>query len=1036
MSAFGPYKNVEEIDFTGLGEKGVFLISGKTGAGKTSIFDAISYALFGRKTSDDRKGDLIRSDFSDPDTKTYVILEFIHRNKKYTVTRSPQQEISKTRGTGTTKVNAQAELKCGDEPPISGPTAVDSKIQELLGIDYNQFKQISMIAQGEFRKLLTAKSGERKAIFQKIFMTGAYANLEVLIAARAKELGLKARELKNSMKSEISRITLDENSSAFEKMNELDEESAAFRIEDVIEIVKLGLDEDGVSLDVFQAEIEDLDDSLRDKNAELTIMKERNRLLDDMNRSIEDLSSLKEKEDEIREKKLHVERADTAVKEVKPALENVESAKVKQRKDADELKGLEGDRKETDSLLSVIKTSMENDEADRLEAEKLMKKAEALKEGRGKLEKRLEYEKDLKNTLREFEAAEEKTDALEKKISSREADLARMRESISGISEDEISLHEAETVLDKLADIEGLFSRLDRDEIIFEDAVDELKAVRREYSSLRDGYDALEREKLRAERLLEENRAGILAKKLVRGQACPVCGSVEHPNPAPLANEVLSEAEFEALSKKCEKMRNDKNEANELCIRIKADVDNLEKGIDSLLKDIMEKAGALGIKGADAGEVRNALEDEKKSVSERKTLLVNRLEEMKNVRDSLIPKLEGELEESRGVFEQTKTERDGLLRKTDAIKIHLSEIPSQEYDTVDEFDLAIKDYSDRSSRITDEIQARLDRKNEADRTLSNLDGQIKALKGQIKKDETEVSRSLEIFYRLLKDKGIMGISEAEELIDADVSLEREEVEQYEKRTGELETEIRTLKDQTSGEHEDTSSLEAEIKEIETKLEEYRAKTGEIAVRVDSNEKTKKSLEKLLIKNGKLADQIAHTEVLRKLIKGQSPGKTRMSLEEYIQVAGFEGIIKAANLRLKPISSGQFELFRTENTGNQSNMALSLEILDNYTGKKRPVNTLSGGESFKASLSMALGLSDYITSGLGGVEIDTLFIDEGFGSLDEQSVIEAVDMLNSLSTNGKLIGIISHREELKERIQKKIIIDKSPSGSSIRLDLGE
>ena len=1037
MSAFGPYRDEQTVDFTDLGNSGVFLISGKTGAGKTSIFDAISYALFGKITSEDRKTDRIRSDFAGDDTKTCVTLEFMHRNRRYTVTRTPAQTINKQRGQGKTPLPQAAELQEEDDVPVSGVTKVNGRIEELLGINYNQFKQIAMIAQGEFRKLLTAKSSDRKAIFQKVFMTEKYAQLESLIMDRSRKLDADSREMKSRFKSEIDRILLREESEAKIRFDEIGSEAAVNRLEDVFEIISISLDEDRKESGRLDREIKRLEDTAKSLENELTRATEENRMLSEAENKQYELDEMRKKDAEMAEMSLKADRIETAKNRIKPALDASGEADDALEKSRDEYYNIQALMEENEDRIKKIKSQTEDDEELLLKADSLDLKAAELDEERKNLSRRLDYEKEAEIVGNESGALEAEIRSVSKSAAHKEAEADSMLEKTGTISEDILSLSAMDAESVKTADIIEMCGRHMKEEERLGKLEEDYENAKREFLEKRDAFEEARDERDSAERLLEENRAGILAAALEENRPCPVCGSLHHPDPAPLADRLLTESEYKELSERCKELRKEKDSSNGRCVKLNSQLESGREHNGTLMKDILN--GLEGIKEDISGtseEISACLEERKLLLDERMEALESQIEEKKNMRDELVPKLREEARRKRETAEEKKNERQNLIIRLAELKTLISENPSSRYDTVSEYDDEIKTQKLEADRIRKEVKSRAEELAEAEKSKSNLDGQLKTHEEQLERAEKEAVKKADILSECIEEAGFSDAGEARELLKLDEKLIRDRVKSHAEKENELETQIKTLMSQTSGSYVETSGLEDRISINRDETAEYRGQKSSADMRISSNEKTLETLEKLSRDNLELTKQVGYTETLKNLIRGNTKSGTKMSLEEFVQVAGFDGIIHAANLRLRPISSGQFELFRTENTGNTPNMALSLEILDNYTGKRRPVNTLSGGESFKAALSMALGLSDYITSGLGGIEIDTLFIDEGFGSLDEQSVIEAIDMLNSLSTNGKLIGIISHREELKERITKKIIINKTPAGSSISMDLGE
>lgn len=813
ISAFGPYPDtMPAIEFSRFEEKGLFLIAGDTGAGKTTIFDAICFALYGTTSGSYKDTTKLRSEYAKDSTESYVDFYFTHQGKDCHVRRSPAYMRAKQRGSGMIPEKEKAELYIGNEPPIEGITQVNNAVKELLSIDHSQFKQIAMIAQGEFWELLNAKTDKRTEILRTIFRTGPYKSIEFKLKERMDAALSESRTYEDAIVLHFSDVRADEEGNLYESLSGMQDAARA----------------SGSSWNASEM-------------ADLT-----GRII---------LADTEE------EKKTKSALAD-AEKELDKAKEKLALADTRQ------------------NLVNKINDLTAQKEAAQKAAEDA---AGELAEAKRLLDEKIAKQKDLIESLKDKpeEAAG---------IKSQGDELKRLSDACAAFTDV------------KLPDRAKRASKLEK--------------IRKDSAKAIEEYEAACTDRISAERLLDESRAGILASSLEDGKACPVCGALTHPHPASLPEQSITEEEFDRYREAEEVARAKKESAVNLAAKESAALSEFEEGLRIDIIDCLESTLC------DTGTAG-------KSLDELCTLL-----------------------------------SDAVAVLNDKIKDNTARSIAVKKDC----DILDKARSDLEKLREEGCDAQQKKKEKADNDLTKIDSSIETLKASL--DDIK------------QDDGI-----------------------------------------------DAIALRREVSDKTSAAEELRKKKNAITNRITTNTGKRKEIEALSGKYEESSKRAAMCKRLYELVRGTT-GNGKITLEQYIQAAGFDGIIAAANRRLSPMSDGRFELYRSEEElGKKSSNFLDLEVLDNHTGRKRPVGNLSGGESFKASLSLALGLSDTVSSNLGGIQMDALFVDEGFGTLDKKSIDGALEILIGLSGTNKLVGIISHREELIENIPCQIKVTKSLTGSS-------
>lgn len=881
ISAFGPYKNCIDIDFEKLGESGIFLITGDTGAGKTTIFDSISFALFGEVSGSNRPVPSVRSDFADNDTETFVELEFTHKNKKYKIRRNPAYERTKKRGEGTTKTSADASLEY-DDKVISGTKNVDIKIEEILGINSKQFKQISMLAQGEFLKILFAESKDRTEIFRRIFDTDIYNQIAKRLADKTRIAKAELEQLKDYFAINSSNIVWKDGIQSVQPkdVNEL-------FIQEILEKLQQEIKINSEQFEKCQEQISKQSDENSKMEKEITAQKDKNDKIDRCQKLQEEQKVLQEKQEDIKQKEILIQKSQEIINKILPK--------------EDKKKELEKEISQKQKVLQDISEKIE-----------LGKKKEE------KFKQILELIEIIKVQFQKYSELKDGKTELE----------------------------------DKIKKLQVIIKEQENKKIASENA-----------QKLEVEWEKLSTEVLEKEKEFFREQAGILAEKLKENEPCPVCGSLHHPNLAIKSKSVLTKEELDNLKEKEEKSRKILTDATNK-------VTEINSKIETLIKEFGEKPD-VELYNKKYLEISEELEKAYNQLNDNYKQIM--------LKDIVIESFEYDIFKEK-ITNKISKEREEFLK----------------FQTQQE---------ENKKQIDELLQKQEKAQNDYQNTLKELGFENEE---QYKKSVLNNSQ-IEIFSKEI------------EKYKTDVTINATKLEEIQKEIKGFEKVDLTAKIQ-------------EFNNKKQKLENMRKQQMEYHRIFENNNRILVDLQTNSKKLDSKIKEFTMVEDLSKIANGTVYGKRRIEFEQFVQASYFDMVIIEANKRLLKMTDNRFLLVRKESSERVSDkIGLELEVIDNYNGKRRDVKSLSGGEAFKAALSLALGLSDVIQSYSGGIVVDTMFIDEGFGSLDTESREQAINTLNQLTDNHKLIGIISHVTELKERIDKKIIVTKSTEGSKITIE---
>jgi len=1068
MSAFGPYAGrAEDIDFEAFDEKGIFLISGDTGAGKTTIFDAICFALYGTTSGTYRDTKNLRSEYASPETESFVEFYFSHQGRSFHVRRQPAYVRPKLKGTGTVTEKEKAVLYEEGKVPVEGITQVNDAVRALLRIDERQFMQIAMIAQGEFWDLLNAKTEARTQILRTIFMTEGYRRIEFLLKDRMDEQYRAKGRTADSIAQYFCDIQCPEESPFADEIETLKEKArqgtGAWNAQEMLDLIDRLQVSDRSLLEEESALLMKEEGELERKNRALTLAQSDNKLFDRLAALEREQKELDDKRGEFTDLASRLQKQKKAVREVYPAYRSWDEKKR-------ELEGTRKDIAEKEAALHQGREAVkEAEEGFRLAAREQVQ-AEELK----KTAERIAEEKELyqrRDALRAQLAAQEK----EKDVLQGEAEKIRrqeilLHEQIAALQKTRSDLQEAPERLERAKAMADQLSMLhDRTKVILEDqysrwrdAKTKLTLAQEAFVKARDLSEEADRRHGHAETILENCRAGLLASHLQEGEKCPVCGSLHHPEPAHLPEAFVTEEEVRKLAETAKRRQSAREEALAAASAANSGVKQMEESLRSGIWQCLESPL---LRGSDGPVTQKTESEEMERVGtdpgEMNTdLLISMLQNGRRVLEAAISKnndrlsaLQKEsqvLRNAQLALEKAQGEETSALRekkeKNEARSRRVeTEIAAAKAGLQGMAQLSCHDWGEAAQKMenarrqSDSILALIERARENAQKAGNAVTALEASLGT-RRESLAVQELAEGESRKALEEKITqnGFASAQEMLswcagEQEISAAEQQIAGHREAVAANLAQLTQAREDTKGkERVDTAALQQLCDGQDEKVRKMRMQVNGIASRIQMNHGRRENIAAVSSDLEKLQHACSVCARLYNLVKGQT-GSGKITLEQYVQASGFDGILRAANRRLLPMSDGQYELSRQEDSlGKRSNTFLDLQVKDYYTGHTRPVGNLSGGESFKASLSLALGLSDTVSSNLGGVQMDALFVDEGFGTLDRGSIENAMDILLGLSGTGKLVGIISHREELMESIPSQIRVEKTREGSKLRI----
>lgn len=958
ISAFGPYKDCITIDFTKIGENGIFLITGDTGAGKTTIFDAIVFALYGNVSGSNRQVSSIRSDFAEPDVKTYVELKFLHKGKIYTVTRNPQYERPKKSGEGFTTQLADASIKENDEVLASGVTNVDNKIQEILGIDVKQFKQISMLAQGEFLKILFADSKDRTEIFRKIFDTYIYDNITKKLKSKQSEAFMALSSYKTKFLTNTNNIKWKESP---DFINLLTDKNVHNYIKDILELLEIEVKNDKENVDNIDKEFRELDSKTKER--ELKIQKS-----EETNSNFDKLDELEKEKVELDSQKGKYSENQKKVEYNQKILASVLPKEKMYRKVQSEIEDINSNIRINDNEIENLnKKELEFKEKD-IKVKELKLKSEKLKSQNDKIAKfKDEIIKidEISKKIKELDKYKITVDLLNKK----EEKILKLKEVLQEYNKLNDESKQIKEEKEKALEVKDINWEIQKFSKIF-------KVKNQEFREIEDRY-ILEEDKF------YRGQAGFLAENLEEGQKCPVCGNTHHPELA-IKTEALSKEQLDKLKQEKEIKEQEKNKAQEEIAIVKTKFETLIKDLDydSKKENLEEYINKINEKFENQGKLI------KEKLDEASKLYINVTEEKLDIEKF-------DYEDFKNNFDKKKKEVEEIITRNNTLVDDFSKNLKKELSSKTEINEYIddvkKNYEKNNEEYKEICKTICDLYYEINQKVIDIDEfDFEKFKEEYDENKKEYSKKIiecntkkKEFLKTLKDKSkdleklkleyensykSLGFENEEiyksNIIDEEnLSLYVKEIEEYNNKVIEVNTKIKELKESLKDKQKiDIQKDKEEFDKLKTDLENLKEKQIDLNSKYISNKEILKSLSSNSKELLKQTELFVTLEDLYKTASGTLPGKRRIEFEQYVQAAYFDMILIEANKRLVKMTGNRFELVRKENSVKISDkIGLDLEVIDNYTGKRRDVKSLSGGESFKAALSLSLGVSDVIQS---------------------------------------------------------------------------
>lgn len=907
MAGFGPYAAVEELDFSRLGIRGLYLITGDTGAGKTTIFDAITFALFGESSGDNREPAMLRSKYAAPDAPTYVELTFDSGGSVYTIRRNPKYERKKDRGSGTTVQAAGAELTFPDGHTVTRLKEVNDAVRSIIGLTREQFSQIAMISQGDFRKLLQANTEERQKIFRDIFKTDLYVAVQNQLKEQTGALRVRLAQVSQSIGQYAGGIVW-----AADSPHAAEAEAArngALSTADTLAVLNLLLPEDR------QAEAQ-LCDTLADTE-----------------RQLEQVSALLTRAEAYRQAKTALEAREKEAAALSSELEAARAALEAANATVPRQETLRAEIAEIGLLLPSY------DDWDR--------RTDALKGSRAGIEK-------ARNAR-----------------ASAEAETARLRAEIAERKEERQALSGAEAEKERLGALRKTCAEGAARFQALLDEIDGLAEQQAKLKVLQGAYLSAEEVSSRFLRAYEEmnraflrEQAGILAGSLREGLPCPVCGATHHPRLAVLSENAPTEADVKQAKKRYDAAQAETARASDLA--------SVQKGGAAKAEEALLAEIARLLPGTSPENAREEARARKRALAEQEATLDRHLRDIQKKiarsreLDTLLPVLDGKLSRTEDIRAQAETQIASLLSAAEAQERELEALRAR------------LPYPDKATAAAEQSARRKE------------------------------------LLTLQKDQS-----------NADLTCKQTEI-----RLSGVQSAMQELKKQLeSGTETDVEALGLRMQTLREKKRELGTALQQLSNRIFTNRAALENISRKAAERDGLEENYRWMKALSDTANGDVTGKQRVKLETYVQTAFFDRILSRANIRLQKMSGGQYDLKRRSAAEDRrSETGLELDIIDHINTTERSVNTLSGGEAFLASLALALGLSDEVQTSTG-IRLDTLFVDEGFGSLDSDALGKAYATLAGLTEGNRLVGIISHVGELKERIDRQIVVTKRRDGGS-------
>ncbi|NIY88777.1 AAA family ATPase [Vibrio campbellii] len=1001
MQAFGPFAQTETIEFDKLGTNPLFLINGPTGSGKTSILDAICFALYGETTGNERQGVQMRCDMAAPTLLTEVTLEFSLHGKSYRVIRSPEQEAPKARGEGmTVRKHTAALYEITDEEKLitSKTTQVKTEVTNIIGLNETQFRQVMVLPQGKFRELLLATSKEREEIFGQLFQTDIYKKIEYALKDKASAISKAKDEFDNQIRGALQVAGVSSEA-------ELTEQREALSVQ-------------------FESVQKQEQESLAQLNALKTELQKAEALSNEFKKREQAEIALKqhlEQSDAVSSRQLQLDNAKKASKVELPYV-TLQSASKQTQELEQKVAKLSQDLTVANDAVKSKEGALQTAKEQAAQLPKLTEQQYQLEGMKGKLVEKSELEKAINAGLTqksEFEATLKKYIALKEKLTLEaqrgQKSLDQARVDVASIGSVEAEIKQQQRLMQDLQKLTGLnqeLAKLDALTPSKQALVDQAKA---RYVELQRSADTLELSWHNAQ-------AAVLAQRLQAGEMCPVCGSVEHPQPAQFVGE-------EVTKEQVQRARNTEREGQVALNQLSNQLEQHNIAVGQYKQQIEQLSVELGQNASmDLGALQASMQQLNERLQQLSSINLVQLEQSVNELNQRCVTGEGkinDLQNQMAANESTiKVNQEQLAKLSASLDAKYSSLEVLEQDIV-----AIQKQITELNTAFESAQNHLQ---QAVLAKTNIESQLTTNQQWLNEALDRLSTAKADWAQALQVSAFEDEAQflACKVDEAEMQVWQQEIEAFKQTQIKLEQTLAdlssTLKDLALP---DLEGLNVKLNSVQQSYVEARNQLDSTRSLFERLEKVRNDIATLHDKNTKLEDEYKVFGTLYDVASGKTG--SRISLHRFVLGVLLDDVLIQASQRLSLMSKGRYILARkTEGFKGAAGRGLDLVVEDSYTGKTRDVATLSGGESFMAALALALGLSDVVQSYSGGIRLDTLFIDEGFGSLDPESLDLAIQTLVDLQQTGRMIGVISHVSELKEQMAQRIDVEPSRLGSTV------
>lgn len=993
LSAFGPYPDTITIDFESFQEDGLFLITGPTGSGKTMIFDAMIFALYGKTSGQIRQTDSLRCDHALNEIPTFIEFSFSLHQQNYTIKRNPKYYLE---GKKTPK-QPSALLTLPDGKMVEGIKEVNQKMISLLGVDDQQFKQICMIAQGEFTKLIMASSDEREKVLRELFHSETYQKLEEKLKVHLKTYQDKYDLLLNKRKDLMQELQVEDHQEYLSKQTKL--------------------------IASQQKEYDDLKKDLDQKKEQLQLYRLQNQRLIQLKDLKQQFQDLKKQENDYQE-------LNKTVDTLKKAQETnyLYISYIKQQKKLQTLKLNQED------FLKQLKKLEKDYQEKKVQADFLTVKQQT----KEKLQNQIQETKQLINQIYQYQNDYQNLQTLKQQYRMLDEEhklfLKKKEKFENGLQRDQERIQSEQQVQSKYELIKQQYVRLNEQKVKvhqLSDYYDQILKLNENKSDLQEEYTVVEKqvdhEKMQynqMEKLYFRKQAGIFALQLKEDQPCPICGSLHHPHPAQIEKEDITK---EKLDQQAKKVKQQEHRLQDILQKIL--LSNQKK--EMLVKQTKQLSSELNIQEEISKEIfikeLDHLSKDEKRMKKEYLELQDELKYIQKLKKSVALSLK-----DMSTYESKELKQAQSLEN---IQVQIHQLSGKLDDSLRQYEIGEvnKNYQQVQKeyrQLSLEIETIQQDYEKVKNKYLEIKTKISSLNQQIIQEQ-EIYDELDNKYHTALDAFI----NEEEFLNLktqinQISILEKKYQDYLISLKSLNEQIISLENEVKDStYVDLSSLSETIKEVNQQLREKNDDLEKLKIDYSLKEKMIKDIQKINQQLEKDEDTYQRYLDLYNLASGKN--NARVSIERYVLATYFENMLIYANVIMKQLSQGRYQLLRKDDAGKgRSQQGLELDVFDQESGNIRSIKTLSGGESFKAALSLALGLSRMVQDYAGGIELNTLFIDEGFGSLDSQSLDQAMNCLMELHHENKLIGIISHVSDLKDRIERQLVVERKQKQSVI------